>query len=151
MYKFEWLEKVLMVCSLGYLNPGLVETILNRVEILEIPVCNIKGMWGCGDRSVWVALSRRIGSTIPYWSPRRTRRLLIKTLIASLTLLFGHKWRWEMLTLKWFPGFNGNKGKSMWKRSRTNLTTRGNVVITVGNKTEMVIESMTPKRYFVVV
>ena len=42
--KFEWLEKVLMVCSLGYLNPGLVETILNGVEILEIPVCNIKGM-----------------------------------------------------------------------------------------------------------
>ena len=44
MYKFEWLEKVLMVCSLGYLNPGLVETILNGVEMLEIPVRNIKGM-----------------------------------------------------------------------------------------------------------
>ena len=44
MYKFECLEKLLMVCSLGYLNPGLVETILNGVERLEIPVCNIKGM-----------------------------------------------------------------------------------------------------------
>lgn len=44
MYKFEWLENVLMVCSLGYLNPGLVETILSGVEMLEIPVCNIKGM-----------------------------------------------------------------------------------------------------------
>ena len=37
MYKFEWLEIVLMVCSLGYLNPGLVATAAAAKSLQSCP------------------------------------------------------------------------------------------------------------------